>query len=515
MQVEPAGQVGRTAAFRVTGLQPQSQPLSQAGRILGTFIGRGREVSLLDGLLTQVLAGKGHAVSVVGEPGMGKSRLVYEATQSMAARPEGVAILEGRCVSYGSLVPYLPLIDLLRAHCQIAETDPPEVVRDAIDRAVRANGLQADAGTWLLRLIGIVDEATARDSLSPEAIKARTFDALRMLLLKASAQRPLVIVAEDVHWIDRTSEEFLATLVGQLVAARILLIATYRPGYRAPWMERSYVTQITIGPLSAGESAQLLGSVAGDQRFAAEVSSAILERGEGNPFFLEELARTVVEQGAGDHAIPETVQGVIMARLDRLPDAAKQLLQTASVVGREVPLRLLARLSPGRDLDAPLAELCRQEFMYERRRRRAGLCLQARAHAGRRLRQPAVAQPPRASSAGRARARGAVQRSSRRDHRDARVPLRAHGSDRRGGDVAAAGGGTRRPRLCERRGHPPSRPCGAAAAASARRRRSRSPHARRGASTRALAVFPGPLPREHRRAPALTRPGCRGSPMPP
>ena len=366
VNVEPAGQVGRSAAFRVSGLRPHAQVMLQSGRVLGTFIGRGREVSLLDGLLTQVVSGKGHAVSVVGEPGMGKSRLVYEATRAMAARPESSLILEGRCVSYGSLVPYLPLIDLLRAHCGVLEADSPAAIREAINEAVRNNGLPADAGGWLLRLINVVDEPAALESLSPEAIKARTFDALRLLFLKASAKRPLVIVVEDVHWIDRTSEEFLTTLVGQLVAARILLVATYRPGYRAPWMERSYVSQITIGPLSAGESAQLLGSVARDQPFASEVSTAILQRGEGNPFFLEELARTVVEHGAGDQVIPETVQGVIMARLDRLADAPKQLLQMASVVGREVPRRLLERLSQGRDLDAPLAELCRQEFMYER-----------------------------------------------------------------------------------------------------------------------------------------------------
>lgn len=366
VNVEPAGQVGRSAAFRVSGLRPHAQVMLQSGRVLGTFIGRGREVSLLDGLLTQVVSGKGHAVSVVGEPGMGKSRLVYEATRAMAARPESSLILEGRCVSYGSLVPYLPLIDLLRAHCGVLEADSPAAIREAINEAVRNNGLPADAGGWLLRLINVVDEPAALESLSPEAIKARTFDALRLLFLKASAKRPLVIVVEDVHWIDRTSEEFLTTLVGQLVAARILLVATYRPGYRAPWMERSYVSQITIGPLSAGESAQLLGSVARDQPFASEVSTAILQRGEGNPFFLEELARTVAEHGAGDQVIPETVQGVIMARLDRLADAPKQLLQMASVVGREVPRRLLERLSQGRDLDAPLAELCRQEFMYER-----------------------------------------------------------------------------------------------------------------------------------------------------
>ena len=366
IQIEPAGQVGRSAAFRVTGVRPHAQPLLQAGRDLRMFIGREREVSLLDGLLTQLAAGKGHAISVVGEPGMGKSRLVYEATRAMAGRDDSLTVLEGRCVSYGSSIPYLPLVDLLRSYCGVLETDTPVTVRHAVDQAVRNNGLPPDAGAWLLRLLGVMDDPAALEALSPEALKARTFDALRLLFLKASAKRPIVIVAEDLHWIDRTSEEFLATLVGQLLAARILLVATYRPGYRAPWMERSYVTQITIGPLSAGESAQLLGSVAGEQGFAAEVSSAILQRGEGNPLFLEELARTVAEQGAGEQIIPETVQGVIMARLDRLPDAAKQLLQTASVVGREASLRLLTRLSPGRDLEGPLADLCRQEFMYER-----------------------------------------------------------------------------------------------------------------------------------------------------
>ena len=146
VHTEPAGQVGRSAAFRVTGLRPHAQAMVQSGRVRGTFIGRGREVSLLDGLLTQVVAGKGQAVSVVGEPGMGKSRLVYEATRAMAARAESSIILEGRCVSYGSLVPYLPLIDLLRAHCGVLETDSPAAIREAIDEAVRNNGLPGRRG---------------------------------------------------------------------------------------------------------------------------------------------------------------------------------------------------------------------------------------------------------------------------------------------------------------------------------------------------------------------------------
>ena len=208
-RAEPVGAVAGTHAFRVIGVQPPSHLFSQTRRLLAAFVGREREASLLDGLLAQALAGNGQVVSVVGEPGMGKSRLVYEATRAMAEQPEPPAILEGRCVSYGSLIPYLPLVDLLRSQCGIEDSDPPEVIQAAITRTVCDNGLSGDAGAWLLRLIGIVDEASAREVLSPEAVKARTFDALRLLFLKAASRCPLVIVVEDIHWIDRTSEEFL------------------------------------------------------------------------------------------------------------------------------------------------------------------------------------------------------------------------------------------------------------------------------------------------------------------
>lgn len=361
---EAAGQVGHIAAFRVSDIRSRPQA-ADGGRTLAGFIGREHERFMLDGLFAQVLSGSGHAVTVVGEPGVGKSRLVAETTRGMSSRSEPVTVLEGRCVSYGSLVPYLPMSELVRSHCGVTDRDAPDVVRNAVDGAIREHGLPPDTQPWLLRLIGLVDDAG--DALSPEAIKRRTFDALRALLLKAAVRRPLVVIVEDVHWIDRTSEEFLATLVAQLTAARLLLIATSRPGYRPPWMDRSYVTQVTIAPLNAGDSARLLAAVAAGQPIEAEVSSAILKRGEGNPFFLEELARAVLAQADAATAIPETVQGVIMARLDRLPDAAKRLLQTASVLGREVPLRVLARVwEDNAPFDAEIAELCRQEFLYER-----------------------------------------------------------------------------------------------------------------------------------------------------
>jgi len=357
--------VGNTVAFRVSDVRSRAQQATN-GRPFATFIGRERETFMLDGLFAQVLSGSGQAVSVVGEPGVGKSRLVAESTRAMTEAHQPVTILEGRCVSYGSLVPYLPLTDLLRAYCGVLDSHSPEVAAQAVTLAIRELGLPPDAGIWLLHLIGVTDDANATDKLSPEAIKARTFEALRALLLKAAVRQPLVVIVEDLHWIDRTSEEFLSTLVGQLTAARILFVATSRHGYRPPWMDRSYVTQVTIAPLSAGDSARLLKSVAGDQSIDEGMVSAILKRGEGNPFFLEELARAVLAQGDAA-AIPETVQGVIMARLDRLPDAAKRVLQTASVLGREVPLRVLSRVwEEAAPFDAEISELCRQEFLYER-----------------------------------------------------------------------------------------------------------------------------------------------------
>jgi len=164
-----------------------------AARKLSRFVGRGSELAALAELATQARCGRGQVVDVIGEPGMGKSRLVHELCRALTAGAP-ILLLEGRCVSYGSLIPYLPLADLVRTHCGVTESDPPDAIRDAVARTVRETDLPADAGTWLLRLIGIVDAESALDALSPEAIKVRTFDALRTLFLKASTRTPLVVV---------------------------------------------------------------------------------------------------------------------------------------------------------------------------------------------------------------------------------------------------------------------------------------------------------------------------------
>jgi DNA-binding winged helix-turn-helix (wHTH) protein/tetratricopeptide (TPR) repeat protein len=353
------------AAFHVVGLAPDaSMRAPRPKRTLSEFVGRRQEMAALASAASLALGGRGQVVGVVGEPGMGKSRLVHEFTQTISS---DVAVLEGRCVSYGSLVPYLPLVDLVRASCGVSETDTSEDIGHAIARVVHNLDLSADAGTWLLRLIGMVDNTMALEGLSAEAVKARTFDVLRTLFLKAAVRQPLVVVVEDVHWIDRTSEEFLTTLVERLMAARVMLVATHRPGYRAPWMDRSYATQITLAPLTATDSLRLVESIDIEHPLTQDVAAAIFAKAEGNPFFLEELARAVSEHGPETETIPNTVQGVIMARLDRLPDRAKRLLQTASVVGREVPLSLLRLLWDRHDdFEPELIEASRLEFLYER-----------------------------------------------------------------------------------------------------------------------------------------------------
>jgi DNA-binding winged helix-turn-helix (wHTH) protein/tetratricopeptide (TPR) repeat protein len=367
IEVMPDGiDLAGTRAYRVIGpvAASASRP-SCLARTLAPFVGRRHELALLDSLAAHARDGNGQVVSVVGEPGIGKSRLLHEFAAQVAG-PAAMTRLEARCVSYGSLVPYLPLADLIRTHCGVSDADGPDAIRGAVDRAVRDHDLPPDAGAWLLRLIGMVDAGTAVAALSPEAIKARTFDALRTLFFKASARTPLVIVVEDVHWIDRTSEEFLATLVERLVAAPIMVVTTYRPGYHVPWLDRSFLTQITLRPLTAADGALLVDAVTRERAMPESVSTAILKKAEGNPFFLEELARTVAEHGPDAQTIPDTVHGVIMARLDRLPETAKQVLQTASVLGREVPLALLAGVWHGSDPAPELADLCRLEFLYER-----------------------------------------------------------------------------------------------------------------------------------------------------
>jgi class 3 adenylate cyclase/tetratricopeptide (TPR) repeat protein len=353
--------------YRVEGLGRRRSPLDGIDeRELTPFVGRDRELAALVDLLAQVEAGEGRVVGIVGEPGAGKSRLLLEFRRRIAERP--LTFLEGRCLSFGGSIPYLPILDIIRNNCGIGESDTPETTAEKVQRGLEEIGLDgAESAPYLLHLLGVRDGLERLGGLSAQAIKAGTFETLRQMALHGSAQRPLVFAIEDVHWIDRTSQEFLESLAESLSGARILAIVTFRPGYRLPWFDHSYATQLSLSRLAPAASLSVVRAVLTRDRMSQPLAELILDKAEGNPLFLEEMARAVAEDGGADKlAVPDTINGILSARIDRLPPDAKRLLQTASVLGREFSPRLLSAVWDGRAFDPHLAELKRMEFLYER-----------------------------------------------------------------------------------------------------------------------------------------------------
>jgi DNA-binding NtrC family response regulator len=364
-------------AHNMVGLRPRRAVLAGSGRRARTpFLGRARELAALQAVLAQVEGGQGQAVGIVGEPGMGKSRLLEEWRQSMAAH--AVTYLEGHCWSYAGATPYLPILDLLRAHCGITPADGAETMAEKVRQELQAVGMTSeDEAPYLLHLLGIEAGAERLANVSPATLKAKTFEALRQLCLRSSQQQPLVIAVENLHWIDPTSEAWLASLVERLPAAPLLVLATYRPGYRPPWLDKSYATQLTLSPLSPQDSVQIVRTVLPTETVSEALTQEILAKAQGNPFFLEEIAQTLVDQGTVRHdggwqghpaiQLPETVQGVLGARIDRLPAEEKALLQTLAVIGPVCSRRLLMRIvaQPEAEVSQLLSSLQGTELLYE------------------------------------------------------------------------------------------------------------------------------------------------------
>ena len=347
-------------------LGPKQHSLGPAREMIA-FVGRSREMDALQSHLAAAAAGRGQLVNVVGEAGIGKSRLLYEFRRRVAT--QGVRYLEGRCVSYGSAIAYLPIIDLIRRGFGITEAHGPVLAAEKIHATLQALGLNPDeSAAPLMSLLGFTEGTAKLADLSPEAAKALTVETIRRVALAASRPRLLIIIVEDVHWIDRASEELLATMAESLPVAPVLVLTTQRPGYRAPWIEKSYASQIALPPLSLDESLRIARSMPPERRLPEPLARVVLDRAEGNPFFIEELTRAIAERGErhADSAVPDTVQGVLMARIERLAEEPRRALQTASVLGRTVPLRVLAAMwEPRTDIDAHLRELGRLEFLYK------------------------------------------------------------------------------------------------------------------------------------------------------
>ncbi len=373
VRCEPVGPVairGRAepvVAHRVLGLGPRRSALEGLGsRPVGRFVGRERQLTALQELVAEAASGRGQVVGVVAEPGMGKSRIIAELRRSLAA--ERLTVLEGRCLSYGSAVPYIPLTDIVRANCGITDGDSPAEVEEKITFGLAELGIDpGPRAPLLLRMMGLHDERAA-DDLTPEAVKQRTFETLLAMCLNGSRRRPVLLVVEDLHWIDRVSEEFLARLVENIQGAPLALVCTYRPGYQAPWMQASYATQLALPRLTLAESLVVLRAVLGERGADSDALEPIIDKADGNPFFLEELGRAVLEDAptGPQHPVPGSVHDVLRARVDRLAEEPRRVLQTASVLGREFPLRLLEAVwsGPG-GLETHLAELRRLEFIYE------------------------------------------------------------------------------------------------------------------------------------------------------
>jgi class 3 adenylate cyclase/tetratricopeptide (TPR) repeat protein len=360
------GKVEPIPAYRLLGVSHRRSALDAAMAARPrVFVGRGNELAILNDFLAQAENRQGRALGVVGDPGMGKSRLLAEFRRQL---PEGrVTWVEGRCLSYGTAIPYLLILDVLRSNCGIGETDTPEVIAEKVRGGLREVGMDPDLdGSILLHVLGIQDVASSPVPSNPELLKAKTFEVLRNLYIKGSQRRPLVLVLEDLHWIDNISEEFIATAADDLPDTRILLLANYRPGYRPPWIEKSYGRQIALQPLSRGDSVEVVRSVVPAERLGDLLTGEILAKAEGNPFFLEQLALHAKDLRA-DLMVPNTIHDVVMARIDRLPDETKQLLQTASVIGREFSRHLLsAAWSGSGSLEDQLHELSSLQFIYER-----------------------------------------------------------------------------------------------------------------------------------------------------
>ena len=363
----PAGALegGTARGYRLAGRERVA--LGPGGRIT-RFVGRREELEVLRRRLTRATEGRGQVVGIVGEAGIGKSRLLFEFRQGLADKD--ATCLEGGCFSYATAVPYVPVLEILRASCGIFEADPPEAMAEKARAALRDVGMDpAETGPYLLHLLGVKDGTDRLAALAPEVIKPRIFATLRQMSVRRSRQNPLIIVVKDLHWIDTISEEYFASLAEFMVGAPILLMATYRPGYRPPWIEKSYATQMALQPLAPPESASLVRSVLGIDRAADPLVELILSKAEGNPFFLEELARTVREQGGASSAlaVPDTIEEVLLARINRLPPEEKHLLQSAAVVGKDVSFSLL---QAGADLSEEalrrgLLHLQAAEFLHE------------------------------------------------------------------------------------------------------------------------------------------------------
>ncbi|SCU76933.1 Adenylate/guanylate cyclase [Cupriavidus necator] len=369
------------AVYEVAGLGSLRTRLQVAAhRGLARFVGRQSELEGLDEALAATRAGNGQVIAVVGEAGVGKSRLFHEFKERSR---QGCMVLETFSVSHGKAFPHLPLIDLLRNYFQIAAQDDERLYREKVTGRVLALDRTLEGHLpYLLYLLGISEPASALQTMDLALRRQRTFDAIAGLLVRESQAQPLIVMFEDLQWLDSETEAFLHTLIERVTATRILLLVNYRPGYSQDWNGKPYYKLLHLEPLGQADAQGLLTALLGDNQALVPLKQLILEKTEGNPFFMEEVVKTLADENVllGEPGsfrasqaplslhIPTTVQGVLASRIDRLPIAQKELLQSLAIVGKEFPLSLVQHVTalPQETLHTLLGQLQAGDFIYER-----------------------------------------------------------------------------------------------------------------------------------------------------
>jgi class 3 adenylate cyclase/tetratricopeptide (TPR) repeat protein len=383
-------------AFELTGVTAARTRLqAQAARGLSSFVGREAEIEVFRRLISEAASGAGRVLALVADAGMGKSRLVREFLQSQL--PADWKVVQAFSVSYGKATPFFPVIELLRSYFAVAAGEDKQSARSKIlQRMMALDAALRNAAPAILALLdalpdgpsadlagydGVAEAIAAFEAAELQEKRTQTFDALKQLLLRESAAQPLLVLFEDLHWIDSETQTFLDLLVESVPAARMLLLVNYRPGYSHGWAPRDHYTLIRLEPLPPGGADALLASLVGAGAELASLRELLIKRTGGNPFFIEEIVRSLIETGAlvGERGayklgapidslrVPSTVRTVLAERVDRLPAAEKQLLQTASVIGVVVLVRLLRAVTglPQEELQRYLFNLQAAEFIFE------------------------------------------------------------------------------------------------------------------------------------------------------
>ncbi len=365
--------------YEVTGLGPLRTRLQRsAGRGLTKFVGREREIETLKHAAGLAREGRGQIAAAVAEAGTGKSRLFFE---FKAITQSGWMVLEAFSVSHGKASAYLPVIDLMHSYFGIDSADDARRRRERVaGKIVILDRSLEDTLPYLYSLLAIAEADDPLSDMDAQVRRRRTLDAIKRILLRESLNQPLMVVFEDLHWIDSETQAFLNLLADSIGTAKILLLVDYRPEYSHQWNSKTYYTQLRLDPLGRESAKEMLSSLIGDGEDLVPLKRLVIERTEGNPFFMEEIVQALFEEGAlarngpvklarslREIRVPTTVQAVLASRIDRLPPDEKELLQTLAVIGREFSVALARQVAgrPAEELDRMMEHLQFAEFIYE------------------------------------------------------------------------------------------------------------------------------------------------------